>query len=124
MKKPCDNCPWRRDAPREYWDPEHFVEIWRNCQDDGTHVMLCHKASRLREEQARTLVCRGWVQVLGFDAIGVRLAVMSGRISADDVPAEGDAELYASFEEMMDANGVEQPSRNAMLPPERANGDS
>ncbi len=44
-RKPCGNCPWRKDAPAEYGDPDHFREIWINCQDDGLHTMLCHLAN-------------------------------------------------------------------------------
>lgn len=44
LRRPCENCPWRVDAPRGYWDPQHFVDIFRNCQDDGLNIMLCHKS--------------------------------------------------------------------------------
>jgi len=116
MKKPCDNCPWRRDAPTAYWDPDHFTEIWRNCQDDGARIMLCHKAGNLPEDEAREIVCHGWVRVVGYDAIGVRLAVMRGQVSPDEVLAKDGVELYDSFEEMMEANAIEPPARNRWVP--------
>jgi hypothetical protein len=34
--------------------------------------MLCHGAGDLPPEQAREVICQGWVRVLGLDAIGVR----------------------------------------------------
>jgi uncharacterized protein DUF6283 len=111
MKTPCNNCPWRRDAPVEHWDPDHFRSIWRNCQDDGQHVMLCHKAGSLPEEAQGTVVCQGWVRVMGTQAVGVRVALMQKRVTPDEL--EGGTEgLFDSFEEMMVANGIELPLRN------------
>jgi hypothetical protein len=47
VRQPCSNCPWRRDAPSQHWDPQHFKDIWHNCQDDGMSQMLCHLAGDL-----------------------------------------------------------------------------
>jgi uncharacterized protein DUF6283 len=116
--KPCDNCPWRRDAPVGYWDPQHFQEIWRNCQDDGANLMLCHKAMKLPAPERPRLICQGWVRVIGLNAIGVRLAVMTGRVSDEELhDTEGPA-LYESFKEMMEANDIGCPKRNKVVEPE------
>ena len=37
--------------------------------------MLCHCAGDLPPEQARDVICQGWVRVIGLDAIGVRLGL-------------------------------------------------
>ena len=105
MRGPCENCPWLKDAPREYWDPQHFVDIFRNCQGDSMHVMLCHKANALPVEKRTDLVCQGWVRVLGFDAIGVRLAAMKGKITVEEVN-DRSFKLFKSFASMLKANKV------------------
>lgn len=112
MRKPCDNCPWRRDAPTEYWDSDHFRDIWNNCQDDGMSVMLCHKATALPKAERGNLPCQGWARVMGYEAIGVRIAVIQGVLTDDEVNDRDAVDLYDSFEEMLEANGIEIPRRN------------
>ncbi len=113
MTRPCSDCPWRKDAPPGYWHPDHFRDIWRNCQDDGLNVMLCHKATKAPESERGKMPCIGWSRVMGFDAIGVRMLVLRGALTeADTAPQPGDPELYASFAEMMRANGIDTPQRN------------
>ncbi|MDE2101718.1 MAG: hypothetical protein KGL39_31015 [Patescibacteria group bacterium] len=110
---PCNDCPWRRDAPPGHWHPDHFDSIWAGCQDDGLSVMLCHKAAKLPEAERDNLPCRGWLLVMGCDAIGVRLLLLKGKIAPADLkPARGCPPLYATFEEMLRANGVEPGRRN------------
>ena len=106
MRRPCSNCPWRVDAPREHWDPQHFVEIYRNCQDDGMHVMLCHKAIALPEEDRDSLPCQGWLRVMGFSAIGARLACMNGTATVEEVEDRDGPELFPTFAAMMRANKI------------------
>jgi hypothetical protein len=109
IRKPCSNCPWRKDAPRGYWDPSHFVEIWRNCQGDGMHQMLCHKANALPEAERGSLICQGWARVMGFDAIGVRLAAMSGKLTVEEVEDTKSVELFKTFAAMLRANKIRLP---------------
>ena len=113
MKKqrPCDNCPWRKDAPRGYWDPQHFVDIARHCRDDGTHSMACHKST-----PEDPILCAGYILVVGFDSIGLRIAAVRGEVSMKDYDAEG-LELFSGYEEMLKANGVPVPPRNRMVDP-------
>lgn len=105
--RPCGNCPWRTDAPRSYWDPQHFADIALGCRDDGIDVMLCHKSPKLPER----IVCAGWAAVMGFDAIGVRIASVRGMYDPEKLDVSG-LELFGSFEEMLEANGVPVPPRN------------
>jgi hypothetical protein len=117
VRKPCDNCPWRKDAPTRYWHPDHFKDIWASCQDDGTNMMLCHKTNEQTPEARKShrLICQGWLRVMGFDAIGVRLAVIQGYASAEEVndrKVVPTATLYPSFAAMLEANGITPPRRN------------
>jgi hypothetical protein len=117
-RRPCSNCPWRLDAPPEKWHRKHFRRIWRNCQDDGLSMMLCHKApAQPTAAEREGMICQGWARVVGTDAIGVRLALMQGLVSPCEVADRGGPPLHASFAEMMRANLVRPPARNVVVPP-------
>lgn len=116
LRRPCDNCPWRVDAPRGYWDPQHFVDTWRNCQDDGLNIMLCHKATALSKEDQRDVPCQGWIRVMGFDAIGVRILVMQGKATLEEVENREGPELFPTFTAMLRANKIPLPKRSRVTP--------
>lgn len=107
MRRPCTTCPWRVDTPTEHWHPDHFESIYKNCQGDAFHVMLCHHATKSPEPAK--IVCQGWARVLGFDAIGVRLAAIKGTVTAAEVNDTEGPELYPTFEAMMKANRIPLP---------------
>ena len=116
LRRPCENCPWRVDAPRGYWDPQHFVDIWRNCQDDGLHTMLCHKSNALAAEDRGDIPCQGWIRVMGFDAIGVRLLVMRGQATHEEVQDKAGPKLFPTFTAMLRANKIPLPRRSKHTP--------
>lgn len=117
-RKPCSRCPWRKDAPLAFWDLEHFRTIWHTCQDDGDHMMLCHKSQEKPDRAAgeRPLPCQGWVRVVGTHAIGVRLGLLTRDIRMEEVKDRErvGVTLYASFEEMVRAQGIKPPPRNVV----------
>ena len=119
LRRPCTNCPWRIDAPRGYWDPQHFVDIWRNCKDDGMHIMLCHKATALPDSERDKLPCQGWIRVMGFDAIGVRILVMREQVTMEEVEDTAGPELFPTFAKMMRANKIPLPKRSQAVPVRR-----
>jgi hypothetical protein len=119
IRRPCENCPWRVDAPRGYWDPQHFDEIWRNCQDDGLNVMLCHKSNALPEKDRGDIPCQGWIRVMGFNAIGVRLLVMRGQATFEEVEDRDGPKLFSTFTAMMRANKIKLPPRSRWITPPR-----
>lgn len=108
LRRPCANCPWRVDAPREHWDPQHFRDIWSNCQGDGMNVMACHK-SAAQPKGAPILPCQGWARVLGRDAVGVRLALTNGSLIVEEVTDRGGPKLFRTFAAMLRANKVTPP---------------
>lgn len=108
LRKPCDNCPWRVDAPRQYWDPQHFIDIANNCRGDGMNVMMCHKSTAMpgggRNPQAPP--CQGWIRVVGYAAIGVRILVMTGKVTDEEVNDRSPPELFPTFDAMLRANKI------------------
>ena len=116
IRRPCSSCPWRIDAQRGHWDPQHFVDIWRNCQDDGMNIMLCHKSAALPEDQRGTVPCQGWIRVMGFKAIGVRLLVMRGEATIEEVEDHEGSPLFSTFTAMMHANRIRLPRRTRVRP--------
>lgn len=119
LRRPCSNCPWRVDAPRDYWDPQHFVDIWRNCKDDGMSIMLCHKSSALPNEDRSDVPCQGWIRVMGFTAIGVRILAMQNKITIEEVEDRDGPKLFSSFAAMMRANKIMPPKRSRQSPRRR-----
>ena len=114
LRRACSNCPWRVDAPRGHWDPQHFVDIWKNCQDDGTNIMLCHKSTALPASERGDIPCQGWIRVMGFASIGVRLLAMQDKITPEEVEDKDGPELFPTFAAMMRANKIKLPRRSRM----------
>ena len=104
---PCADCPWRNDAPVGFWHKSNFKKLWKNCQDDGLRLMLCHKSRKSRKKQ----ICAGYAIVLGYESIGLRLAAFEGQFDPNDYDANGIA-LHPSFAAIMKAQGIRQPRRN------------
>lgn len=73
--------------------------------------MLCHKS---KPNDGTRIPCAGYVVVVGYDSIGIRLATSRGEIVPEVFVS--DTPLYSSFEEMMRANNVEPPPRNRRTP--------
>lgn len=118
LRRPCSNCPWRIDAPRKYWDPQHFIDVWGRCQDDGLHTMLCHKSNALTADKRGDVPCQGWIRVMGFDSIGVRILVMRGKVTHEEVEDAAGPKLFPTFTAMMRANKIPLPKRSKKVPTE------
>jgi hypothetical protein len=96
---PCPTCPYRRDPEiRGVW---HFTEYLKlvgfDPQPDGPgrlSTFHCHQETRT----GRPMACRGWLTV-HRDSPAVRLAVIEGRVTMDDLDAPVDVDLYASGKE-------------------------
>ena len=103
-KYPCNECPWRRDTPPGKF-PEHRYEALRNTAGTpgrerplGSPMFACHKSPEGREA-----ACAGWLAVSGIEHIGIRLAIVTGRIPASVLqPGDGWPELFDSYDEMAD----------------------
>lgn len=118
LRRPCDNCPWRVDAPRQHWDPTHFMSIYRTCQDDGISEMLCHKTSNQTKAQQKRnpLICQGWIRVIKTNAIGVRTALAKKLVTFEEMDDTEGPRLFKTFDDMLIANRVPIPPRNMYVP--------
>jgi hypothetical protein len=64
-------------------------------------MFACHKSPDGREE-----ACAGWLAVTGSEHLGVRMAVLTGRLEPEQLrPREGWPELFSSYAEMAEAQG-------------------
>ncbi len=114
-EKPCSTCPYRRDTPPGIWDeceyrklPEYDDNPPSGMQAFG--LFLCHHSP----DMTREAVCRGWLSVHS-QSVAVRLSMMQGVVTPEQVYAEPIVKLYASGREACDAGmaGIDAPGVNA-----------
>lgn len=99
MRRPCAECPWRRDAPIGAFPAEAFRHSARTAYDAALSQFACHMSG-----VAAKATCAGFLLRNSRNNIGTRLALASGRIDLREVST--DVELYDSYREMAEANGV------------------
>lgn len=105
-RKPCADCPWRKDAETDVWSKERFQMLAVDCRDDGMKAMACHKSG-----QEQPYACAGFLAQVGYESVGVRILAMQGGETPDDIYTNG-LDLFETFEQMLEANDVEVPRRN------------
>lgn len=98
--KPCENCPYRTDAPVRLWAKDEFVDLLKSDRDRLGSVYGCHKKNGN--------VCVGWLmnQVeRDLPSIALRVALSRQEISREYLDGlSSPAPLYASVDEMIAAN--------------------
>lgn len=100
MKKPCPDCPWRKDAVGEF-PAEAFRISAKTSYDMAQSTFACHQAGA---ENPRT--CAGFLlSESAHHNMQVRLEKMRG-VDYRDV-SSGGAELFDTYAEMAIANGVD-----------------
>lgn len=100
-RKPCSQCPWRRDLPTGVFPAEAFRISANVAYDMSTRVFACHMAGR---DQPRT--CAGFLLRGAEHNLTVRLAYAQGRIDPREL-STGGLPLYGSYRAMAEANGVD-----------------
>ena len=101
MTRPCATCPYLRSSPPGIWDA---VEFERLQQQDGQQfgaVFGCHAND--------DTLCRGWLadqKRRGAPCITLRLRLARDEPTREQFGAvdENDPDLYASIDEMVEAN--------------------
>lgn len=107
VRRPCAECPWRRDQPTGRFPAERFESLRETVEGPdgsapiGAPLFACHRTS-----PDAPSACAGWLAVEGAGHVGVRLAVVGNRLDPTALtPAPGWPDLYESFDEMSRANG-------------------
>lgn len=100
--RPCPNCPWRRDVEPGEFPACRYDALAATAGQPGTEADLfaplfaCHK-SREGAEYA----CAGWLASVGRDHLGVRFAVITGRLDPATLdPGPDWPPLFDSYAEM------------------------
>lgn len=106
--RPCANCPWRRDSPAGEFPPERYEALRATSGRAGAEagmtapIFACHKSTPGHDR-----ACAGWLAQVGGEHLGIRYAVITGRISAEALtPGTDWPELFDSYDEMAARNGV------------------
>lgn len=110
-KRPCAECPWRRDAPAGHFPPQAFQRLAASSYDMERTIFQCHDTT-----DETPLVCAGFLERGADNNLTVRLAYMDGMEKQD---RSGGEELFDDFREMAVANGVDPD--DITLKPCRAN---
>jgi hypothetical protein len=107
-KRPCDECPWRKDTPPGQFPADRYEALANTSGGPGREAMLgqpmfgCHKGA----EDGRDAACSGWLAAVGYYHLTVRLAVAHGRLPESALtPGVDWPELYGSYDEMPRAQG-------------------
>ncbi len=75
---PCNNCPYRKDAPKQHWDKEEFEKLIKNDRDYMGKVYGCHKNNGT--------VCRGWLMdqdERGLPSMNLRMSLIKNNITRE-----------------------------------------
>jgi len=123
-RKPCGNCPFRKEAPLAYWHPTMYqmlADIEQREHEFGrASVFGCHKDRQGPSETQE--YCVGWLlnqRERGVPNLALRIGLMIG----DDSEAateqfnecEPDGEMYETVAELVESN----LDRDRVLHPER-----
>lgn len=98
-KKPCADCPWRKDATGVF-PPEAFRHSANTAQDMSQHKFGCHQSG-----SKKTATCAGFLLKGADHNLAVRMARMRGLML--DVDDSG-LDLFDNYKDMAVANGVDE----------------
>lgn len=100
-KQPCNNCPYRTDAPLQFWDKQEFVNLWKEEKNEQFgKVFGCHKKDGH--------ICIGWLlkqRDRNYPNINLRLQLIRKSVTAEYLESvSSPVPLYPSVESMIKAN--------------------
>lgn len=98
-KQPCEECPWRIDADIGAFPAEAFRLSANTAQDLSGHLFSCHMSGT-----CKPAICAGFLLRGADDNMAVRMAAAVGLYDPGSVSSE--VELYDSYRDMAEANGV------------------
>lgn len=101
---PCVECPWRRDVPPGKFSQDRYDDLAATTGTPGNEapigapIFACHKT-----EAGRDQACAGWLAIVGHQHLGVRIAVIQGRLPGGALePGPDWPDLFDSYEQMAD----------------------
>jgi Family of unknown function (DUF6283) len=111
---PCENCPYRKDAPRRYWSAQEFKDLLAHEDSTLGSLYACHKEQQLDVKDRG--VCAGWLldqKKRDLPSIRLRLLLSQDESAADAYRkvSDGGHEMFSTFKAMCRANGVRSGSR-------------
>lgn len=108
MPRPCDPsqssgaCPFRRDADPGEFSAQRYEALAATAGGPGREappgapMFACHHTA-----DGAQVACAGWLAVCGHWHLGVRLAILTGRLDPTAIgPLQGWPELFDSYDEM------------------------
>lgn len=99
-KQPCDNCPYRTDAPLKHWAKEEFINLMQKDKDYFGATFGCHK----KDDH----VCVGWLidqDKRNLPSIQLRLSLSQNNVTIaylDSLFCK--VPLFKSIKDMVKAN--------------------
>jgi hypothetical protein len=98
-KKPCSDCPWRKDAVGVF-PAEAFVHSATTAYDMAENQFGCHQSG-----PKKPATCAGFLLRGSDHNLAVRLAMLTGRVKND--VDDGGVDLHQNYRQMAIANGVD-----------------
>jgi hypothetical protein len=98
--QPCNNCPYRTDAPLKHWHKEEYKKLLKMESDQMGAIYHCHKNNGS--------VCVGWLMKQDenrFPSISLRIALIKHNVNRKYLDSlNSPARLYRTVKEMIKAN--------------------
>jgi hypothetical protein len=102
--QPCNNCPYRKDAPLKHWSVEEFKDLIRNDKLQLGTNYGCHKKDGH--------VCVGWLMdqdKRDFPSIILRVSLSKNKVTREYLDKLNcKSSLFKSIKEMAKANYPEE----------------
>ena len=99
IKRPCDECPWRKDSEQGRFTPERWAVLSASSSDGNfgadfdAPLFACHKTPDGKER-----ACAGWLAMEGINHPRVRLDLVTGALPSCAIePGEDWPELHETF---------------------------
>jgi hypothetical protein len=102
LRKPCPTCPWRVDQDASVI-PNFSLDLAEGLvsttgDELGAPQFACHQS-----QDGKEVVCAGWLARYGWDNIGVRLGLMSGKYTPEMLePGPDWPETHETFDDVIE----------------------
>jgi hypothetical protein len=106
-RRPCAECPWRRDVDPGHFPAERFRALARCAEDMSPVLFQCHATT-----DETPLVCAGFLLQGSAHNLAVRIAHAHDRIV---MPDDGGFPLFEDYIGMAVSNGVDRDDPSLAL---------